>query len=254
MRKMKQRVPYWVGIIYGPVSSRRLGSSLGINLFPSRKVCNFDCIYCHFGKTGEGGSRPEKLPLPSADEVGRALATYLLSSTQPEVITFAGNGEPTLHPRFAEIVTKVVGVRDRLAPEVPLAILSNSTRVHDLRVRTALLALDLRVMKLDAAEQETFMQMHRPYQRIQVKEIVAGLCRLRPLTVQSLFVEGEVENCSEVKVERLIAALKQIQPYEVEVYTAVRWTAELFVKAVDGRRLEKIAAMINAAGIRARVY
>jgi wyosine [tRNA(Phe)-imidazoG37] synthetase (radical SAM superfamily) len=251
---MKQPIPYWTGIIYGPVSSRRLGSSLGINLFPGRKVCNFDCIYCHFGRTAEGGSKPEGSPLPSADEVGEALANYPLSSARPEVITFAGNGEPTLHPRFAEIVTKVVRVRDRLAPEVPLAILSNSTRVHDPRVRPALLALDLRVMKLDAAEQETFMQMHRPHQRVQVEEVIAGLCHLRPLIVQSLFVEGEVENCSEAKVKRLVAALKQIQPCEVEVYTAVRWTAERFVKAVDSRRLERIAAMIHAAGIRARVY
>lgn len=251
---MRQRVPYWTDILYGPVPSRRLGYSLGINLFPPRKVCNFDCIYCHFGGTTEEDSRPEKSPLPSADEVGEALANYLLSSARPEVITFAGNGEPTLHPRFAEIVTEVVGVRDRLAPEVPLAILSNSTRVNDPRVRSALVTLDRRIMKLDAAEQETFVQMYRPHQRSRVEEIIAGLCRLRPLTIQSLFVEGEVENCSDAKVERLIDALKQIRPREVEVYTAVRWTAERFVKAVDRRRLERIAAMINTAGVRARVY
>ena len=251
---MKQQVPYWTNILYGPILSRRLGSSLGINLFPHRKICNIDCIYCHFGGTAEGNSRPERFPLLSADEVGEALANYLLSSARPEVITFAGNGEPTLHPGFVKIVTEVIGVRDRLAPEVSLAILSNSTRINDPQVRAALLALDLRVMKLDVAEQETFVQMYRPHQRIQVEEIVVGLCRLRPLTIQSLFVEGEVENCSDAKVERLINALKQIQPREVEVYTAVRWTAERFVKAVDRPRLERIAAMINAAGIRARVY
>lgn len=251
---MKQRVPYWAGILYGPVPSRRLGLSLGINLFPSRKVCNFDCIYCHFGGTSEEAFRSEQPSLPSATEVGRALATYLRSSPRPEVITFAGNGEPTLHPHFAEIVPEVVRVRDQLAPKIPLAILSNSTRVTEARVRTALLTLDLRVMKLDAAGQETFLQMHRPQQRLQVAEVVAGLCHVRPLIVQSLFVEGVVENSSDAQVECLIAALRQIQPREVEVYTAVRWTAERFVHAVDRQRLERISAMITAAGISARVY
>lgn len=251
---MKQRLPYWAGIVYGPVSSRRLGRSLGINLFPSRKVCNFDCIYCHLGRGVEREARSEQSPLPSAAEVGRALATYLLCSPRPEVITFAGNGEPTLHPHFAEIVSEVVRVRDQRAPEIPLAILSNSTRVTDARVRTALLALDLRVMKLDTAEQKTFLQMHRPRPWLWVVEVIAGLCQVRPLIVQTLFVEGPVENSSDAQVECLIAALKQIQPREVQVYTAERWTAERFVRVVDRQRLEQIAAMINSSGIKAQAY
>lgn len=252
--KMKKQVPYWTGIVYGPISSRRLGLSLGINLFPPRKVCNFDCVYCHFGGTAEKDVRLEHPLLPSAAKVGEALATYLRGSPHPQVITFAGNGEPTLHPHFAKIVSEVIRVRDQLAPEVPLAILSNSTGVTDLQVRSALLALDLRVMKLDTADQRTFLEMHRPHQQLQVADIVAGLSHLRPLIVQSLFVEGAVKNSSDAQVECLITALQRIQPREVQVYTAERWTAERFVQAVDRQRLEQIAGMINAAGIYAQVY
>lgn len=250
----KQRVPYWTDIVYGPVPSRRLGLSLGINLFPGRKVCNVNCVYCHFGKTGEKEVKVGYRFLPSATEVGRALTSYLLRSPRSQVITFAGNGEPTLHPHFAAIVPEVVQIRNQCAPGTPLTILSNSTRVTDAEVRKALLALDLRVMKLDAAEQETFLQMHRPHQRIEVTEIVAGLCAVRPLIVQSLFVEGTVNNSSDAQVEHLIAALQQIQPCAVQVYTAERWTAERFVRAVSRHRLEQIAGMITAAGMRARVY
>jgi wyosine [tRNA(Phe)-imidazoG37] synthetase (radical SAM superfamily) len=252
--KMKQRVPYATEIVYGPVPSRRLGLSLGLNVFPARKVCNFDCLYCHCGRGSEQEAKGTPTALPSATEVGRALSNYLRSSPHPEVITFAGNGEPTLHPHFAEIVAEVIQVRDQLAPGLPLAILSNSTRVTDARVRSALLTLDRRVMKLDTAEQDTFLRLDRPRPWLGVADVIAGLCRLRPVILQVLFVEGAVANTSETHVESLIAACKQIQPGEVQVYTAVRWTAERCVRAVGRPRLEQIAARINAAGIRARVY
>ena len=253
---MQRRVPCWADIVYGPIASRRLGLSLGINLFPRRKVCNFSCVYCHFGATTDelpatdGGATG----LPAAGDVCRALAAHLENLGAPEVITFAGNGEPTLHPRFPEIVAEVVALRNRLAPEVPLAILSNSTQVHNRRVREALMALDQRVMKLDAAEPETFRRMARPRRPVRMDDIVKGLASLRPVFIQSLFVEGEVENCSREKVERLVSALQRIQPCEVEVHTATRWTAESYVKPVDRRRLERIAETMNAAGIQARVY
>jgi wyosine [tRNA(Phe)-imidazoG37] synthetase (radical SAM superfamily) len=252
---IQKRVRCWTDIVYGPISSRRLGLSLGLNLFPQRKVCNFNCVYCHFGATERKAASNGGRPLPAPADVRRALAAHLAHLGPPEVITFAGNGEPTLHPRFPEIVREVVAVRDRLAPGVPLAILSNSTRAHRPRIREALMALDQRIMKLDAAEPRTFRLMARPRQAVRFDDVARGLEGLRPLFVQSLFVEGdEVENCSREKVDRLVRALRRIRPCEVEVYTATRWTAENFIKPVDRRRLDRIAETMNAAGIRARVY
>jgi len=191
---------------------------------------------------------------PSPESIGAAVQSELEEGCALDVITIAGNGEPTLHPDFRAVVDALVAVRDRMAPGMPIAILSNSSRVSMPEVREALQRIDRRIMKLDAANQALFARLNRPLAHQRVEEIVQALCFLRPLTIQTLFISGEVDNSGDEQVDDLIEAYGEIGPEEVQVYSTARYPAEPFVFPVSRARLEAIAERLGAAGVPARVY
>lgn len=233
-------------IIYGPIQSRRLGRSLGVNVLPTeKKVCSFDCVYCQYGWTCcQDGSDPATgQRLPTDEEISRALEKSLKSGIEVDVITLAGNGEPTLHPQFREISQVVKAVRDRLAPAVKTCILSNSSTVNFESVREGLFLIDRKIMKLDAGTEETFRKVNRPRGGLALDKIVEILAGFENVEIQALFFAGEVCNSSEEDIRCWLEALKKIGPVRVQVYSLDRTTAMPGLTALDKPQLDKIAEL-----------
>jgi wyosine [tRNA(Phe)-imidazoG37] synthetase (radical SAM superfamily) len=247
-------IPLKTGILYGPVDSRRLGRSLGINLLPAgRKVCTFDCAYCQYGWTDRSADASDGFLKPG--EVERALEALLPTLPRPPAyLTFSGNGEPTLHPAFPEIVERVIAVRDRLAPSARTAILSNSGTAGREDIRRALRRLDIRIMKLDAGTEAGFSGFNRPLGGLTLEGIADGLAELGEVTVQSLWAGGASGNRSEGEVEAWITRLRRIRPWEVQVYSLARGWPEPGLEPLERRALESIGKNVRAAGIPAAIY
>jgi len=244
------------GIIYGPIASRRFGPSLGINLLPvGKKACSFNCVYCHYGWTElyarNAGMFAEYFA--SVMEVNAAVADAvdeaLEKSVQINVITFSGNGEPTLHPRFPEIVDNVILIRDRMVPGTLVQILSNSATLDCKGVPEALSRLDRRIMKLDAGTEEMFAVVNRPAAGVTLAGVIEGLKRLDDVTIQTAIMEGGIDNSTDEAVAALIGCLKRIGPREVQLYSIDRPPADGSLRRVSDERLEAIAGMVRAAGI-----
>jgi len=217
------------GIIYGPVHSRRLGLSLGINILPGNvKVCPFNCIYCQYGwtKIHQIKIKSGHLGLPTAKVVKEALWVALEELVQPvSYITFSGNGEPTLHSDFSQIVEEITAVRDKLAPWAKTAILSNSALAGDEETRKSLSRLDLRIMKLDCGSEEIFRKYNQPSRGISLETITEGLVKLSqmaPVTIQTLFSVGKRGNFTTQNISLWIQRLRRIGPSSVQVYTLDR--------------------------------
>jgi wyosine [tRNA(Phe)-imidazoG37] synthetase (radical SAM superfamily) len=254
-------MPLQEHIVYGPVRSRRLGRSLGINLLPPlAKVCNLDCAYCQYGFT-RGANRPRGggTSWPTADAVRAALVERLSRAAQTDElidrITVAGHGEPTLHPDFDDVTVSLREVRDRFAPRVPIAILSNSTTAMWEDVRRTLALYDERHMKLDAGDPLTYARINGI--GVSVAAIVDALRRLPSIVVQSMFVAdaaGEIDNARPEAVAPWLRALELVQPLAVHVYTLDRAPARQTLRAVSYRRLREIAEEVRAAGIKAVVF
>lgn len=255
-------LPLQSGIIYGPILSRRLGFSLGINLLPSGyKLCSFNCLYCQYGWTHKPTLNPtyQVNDMPRPKEVSAALERYLQrvvrQRTNLDSITFSGNGEPTLHPDLAEIVEGVKTLRDQYVPQVKLAILSNSSTVGRKDVRDALEVLDLKVMKLDAGSEEIIRRLNGPTPPFYLGEIVTGLKRLRDVILQSLFVQGRIANADPDSVESWLEKVAEIQPNLVQVYTLDRVPAERRIWKVNLATLQWIAGQVRwRTGVPVEVY
>ena len=237
-------LPLKKGIIYGPVHSRRLGLSLGINLLPTdKKYCSFNCIYCHYGfndvHTLELKEETDQVPTPQ--EVKQALEDYLKKDKNINYITFSGNGEPTLHPHFSEVVDIVKKVRDEYVPEVKVTILSNSSTVDRPEIRKALEKIDLRIMKLDCGNEKTWRQLNHPFKTLSYEKTVENLRKLKGIIIQTIFVQGRVDNTKVEEVEEWISRLKEIQPNEVQIYTCDRPVPDKGVEKVPKDVLKKIA-------------
>jgi len=246
-------------ICYGPVSSRRLGCSLGINLLPFEyKLCSLNCVYCQYGWTRnctlKAGRRSADLPSP--EEVSSALRESLVKLKEkgitPSYITFSGNGEPTLHPEFERIVQVVKKVRDELAPDALVAILSNSTTVTSEAVRRGLEECDVRIMKVDCGDVGIFASYNRPCRGVKLKNVLAGLKMLSDFAVQTLFTDW---NSGDSSIEKWIEVVGDLKPSAVQLYTLDRSTPCPELEAVSKERLEDIARRLEeASGIRAGVY
>ena len=239
------------GIIYGPVNSRRLGSSLGINLLPTRyKVCPFNCAYCQYGFTEGIGyvASSDGQDMPTVDEVIGALEEALGEYPSVSYITFSGNGEPTLHPEFGAIVDKIKGIRNHLAPLARLAVLSNSALVGREEVRASLSRLDARFMKLDAGDEETFRRFNRPHQDIKYDDILSGLKELKDITIQALFAGGESGNFSDRSIASWIEKIYEIKPNECHIYSIERPAADRRLKLIDESGLRKIKERAESLG------
>ncbi|HXY19635.1 MAG TPA: radical SAM protein [Gemmatimonadales bacterium] len=227
----------WEGIINGPVRSRRLGVSLGLNLIPLRsKLCTFDCPYCECGLNTPKAPRSR---WPSPDLVADALRKTLeYLGEPPDRVTFAGNGEPTMHPRFALVVERVLEVRDRLAPGLMVAVMSNGLSCGKPAVRSALDRVDERLMKLDPGPPALVNGV--AYDRRRLVEDLRGLV---DVTVQALVVQGPgYDGASEESVGEWLAALARLQPKAVQVYSIARPPADPRVRPVARAQLEAIAA------------
>jgi wyosine [tRNA(Phe)-imidazoG37] synthetase (radical SAM superfamily) len=247
------------GIIYGPVNSRRLGRSLGLNIMPTAsKLCPFNCIYCHYGWTTyvEPDASGHLGELPSAGDVKQALERALPGiDPPPAFITFSGNGESTVHPEFERIVEAVAAVRDRSGVDAKVAILSNSCAVTSEKVRRALGKLDVRIMKLDAGNQEVFEMMNRPAPGITLGGIVEGLETLDDVTLQSMFVQGEVTNAADAHVDAWFEKVAEIEPVFVQVYSIENAPAMSTLEGVPREKLEAIVERLETSlGIEARAY
>lgn len=232
----------WAGIINGPVRSRRLGISLGLNILPPRsKLCTMDCPYC---ECGFDTPKAEGSRWPSPDIVADALAKTLVGlEVRPDWITFAGNGEPTMHPRFAGVVDRVLAVRDAGAPAAKVGILCNGLAAGKPAVRDALNRLDARIMKLDPGPPERVNGV--AYDREMLVRSYAGL---RDLTIQAMVVDGPGwSGASESAVEEWLTCLRRIQPAAVQVYSLDRQPADPSITRVARERLLEIAARARGA-------
>jgi wyosine [tRNA(Phe)-imidazoG37] synthetase (radical SAM superfamily) len=244
-------------ITYGPVPSRRLGRSLGINLLPpGRKVCSFDCQYCQYGFAQavaelSPGSHTFSTPTEVQDAVEAALAGL---AEPPRWLTFSGNGEPTLYPYFPEIVERILALRDRVVPGARTAILSNSTQVGHSEIREALARLDARIMKLDAGTQAGFERYNQPASGLRVDTIVDGLIRLGNLTLQSLFTGGPSGNLDRTEVEGWLAAVAKIRPVMVQLYTLDRESPNQGLLRARSEQLQDLQERLLALGIPSTVY
>jgi len=260
---VRQTIDLQQGILYGPVRSRRLGLSLGLNILPDEiKVCSFDCRYCQYSWTGMLAIQPSLYAqfLPDRQTVSRALRRKLAAlerdGTPPDVITFSGNGEATLHPEFPAMVEDVVALRDALAPGCRTAILSNSTTVHKPEVREALLRMDDPILKLDAGREETVRRLNGPARGVEFAAMVKGLRAMgRAATLQALFVEGAVDNSAGEEVDAWLEIVHSIGPRKVQIYTLDRGPADKGLLPVPLERLRSIAEEVRRrAQVEAEVY
>lgn len=243
--------------IFGPVHSRRLGVSLGINLLPEDgKFCTFDCIYCECGFNKD--FRPKK-KLPTREQVRESLEARLLdmqrNGPKPDVLTFAGNGEPTAHPQFAGIIEDTLALRDKYFPQAKVSVLSNSTFIHQPDVFAALNKIDNNILKLDTIDADYIHLVDRPTSHYDVQKIIEGMKAFKSnLIIQTMFMKGkykgkEVDNTSDKYVLPWLETVKEIAPRQVMIYTIDRETPDQDLLKATHEELDRIGELVNAAGI-----
>ena len=248
-------------IIFGPIRSRRLGLSLGVNLLPTHsKLCNFDCIYCECGWNADNASSRR---FNSREEVSsrleEVLSEMVAAGTPPDVITFAGNGEPTMHPDFEAIIDDTIALRDRLCPSAKVSVLSNATMIGRESVRRALKRVDNNILKLDSAFDETVRAVNNPCGSYSVENVVENL-RLfdGQFILQTMFLRGEyngqkIDNTTNREVEAWLHIVADLHPQKVMVYSLDRDTPCKSLEKVTREELQQIAARVEALGIECSV-
>lgn len=243
--------------IFGPVHSRRLGLSLGINLLPADgKVCSFDCIYCECGFNED--HRPA-LPLPTREAVAKALEERLIQmraeGRMPDVLTFAGNGEPTCHPHFAEIISDTIRLRNQYCPEAKVSVLSNATMIHRQTVHDALMQVDNNILKLDTIDPIYINKVDHPNGTYDVDVIIDRMKAFNGhLIIQTMFMRGDcngesVDNTGEEYVAPWLEAVKDIKPHQVMIYTIDRETPTQGLLKATHEQLDAIRDRVIDAGI-----
>ena len=243
--------------IFGPVHSRRLGVSLGINLLPADgKFCTFDCIYCECGFNGD--HRPHQ-KLPTREEVFHALETRLqdmkLNGPKPDVLTFAGNGEPTAHPQFAGIIEDTLRLRDNYFPEAKVSVLSNSTFLYKPEVFEALNKIDNNILKLDTVDATYINKVDRPTGHYDVLQVIEYMKAFKGnLIVQTLFMKGtfegeNVDNTTDEYVLPWLEVVKEINPRQVMIYTIDRETPAPDLLKATHEELDRIGKLLLEADI-----
>ncbi len=249
-------------IVFGPVHSRRLGVSLGMNLLPvDGKFCSFDCIYCECGLNATHRTRT---PLPTRKAVKEALEAKLLAmqaeGLTPDVITFAGNGEPTMHPAFAGVIDDTIELRNRLCPKARVAVLSNATMLHKQDVFDALNKIEDNILKLDSVLDSRIQQLNVPNSpQFTAEKLIGQLLRFNGnLIVQTMFITGEyqgqsVDNTTEEEITGWLDALRRIHPKQVMIYTIERETPVKGLRKVSKEVLDAIAHHARQAGFEVSV-
>ena len=239
--------------IFGPIHSRRLGISLGINLLPADgKVYSFDCIYCECGFNA--AHRPQK-PLPTREEVAQKLEEKLQQMNTegqlPDVLTFAGNGEPTCHPHFAEIIDDTIRLRDQYCPQAKVTVLSNSTMSHRQQVHDALMRVDNNILKLDTIDPLYINKVDQPVGTYDVQQIIERMKAFNGhLIIQTMFLKGPgIDNTTDHYVAPWLEAVKAINPQQVMIYTIDRETPDQSLRKATHEELDAIRDRVIAAGI-----
>ena len=242
-------------IVYGPIRSRRLGVSLGMNLMPTTaKLCTFDCVYCECG-----WNQPVSHPvLPTREQVREALTSHLiaLSSNQLDVITFSGNGEPTLHPEFLGIIEDTCALRDRYCPQAKISVLSNSTQLGRADVVKALRMCDNRILKLDSAIDKTMRLIDKPVnENLTVEQVAEWLSLFEgDFTLQTCFLRGEyegqvIDNTTPEELSAWYTMIERLRPKQVMIYVIDRATPLQTLSKVPAAEMEAIAAPLREKGI-----
>lgn len=247
--------------IVGPIHSRRLGISLGVNLLPKDgKVCSFDCLYCECGWNADhrGGH------LPDADEVMHELETKLqtmhAAGEALDVITFAGNGEPTLHPDFPRVIERTLQLRDQYYPKVKVSVLSNATQIGKEAVRAALLRVDNNILKIDGAFDETIRLIDQPADsHYTVRQVIEWMKTFQgQLIVQTMFVRGEhnshrVDNTTPQEVAAWCDLMREVRPHQIMVYSLDRPTPEPNLTKVSKEEMAQLVAPLVAEGFQVMI-
>ena len=245
--------------IFGPIRSRRLGVSLGINLLPEDgKVCTFDCLYCECGFNAD---RKAHRPLPTREEVAAALEEKLQAmqaqGVAPDVLTFAGNGEPTIHPKFAAIIDDTLALRDKYFPNAKVSVLTNATLVTRPAVFEALSRVDNNILKLDTVCEEYIRFVDRPTMAYNLDAIIDKLTAFGSnAVIQTMFMKGEVggrsvDNTGDEYVLPWLQTVKKIAPREVMIYTVDRETPQEGLKKATREELDRIVELLRNEGISA---
>ncbi len=245
--------------VFGPIKSRRLGISLGINLLPDDgKVCTFDCLYC---ECGFNAAHRTKKHLPTRKNVAEALEKRLKemigNNEYPDVLTFAGNGEPTIHPEFGEIIEDTIRLRDRYCPEAKISVLTNATLIGRKNVFDALCKVDNNILKLDTVNSDYISFIDRPTGKYDLESIVECMKAFNGRAViQTMFLKGEVDgrdvnNTGDEFVLPWIDTIKGIAPREVMIYTIDRETPQQGLIKATHEELDRIVAMLEKEGIKA---
>lgn len=248
-------------LVFGPISSRRLGRSLGLNILPKEhKLCNFDCVYC---ECGEDHEKHQNVKFPTVEDIIEELLLkcQMLNDRGIEIdtISFAGNGEPTLHPDFEEIMYSVKTVRDLLLPKAKIAVLNNATLLHKRQVKNALDIADYSICKLDAGDEKSFHLINRPLGNLSYQKVKENLMNYgNKLIIQSLFFKGKNENevlgnFNDEEIEKYLKEVARIKPESVMLYSLDRTTAIPDLEAVSIPQLKTIAQRLNQLGITATV-
>jgi len=250
-------------IVFGPVKSRRFGVSLGMNLLPTNyKYCTFNCIYCECGWTFKNNA--EKIKLPSREEIRSELDNRLqkmkVEGTAPDNITFAGNGEPTVHPHFSGIIDDTIELRNNYFPKAEITVLSNSSLLHKKTVFDALNKVDNNVLKLDSVIEETFENLNLPAPGIKLDSIIQNIKKFKGnQIIQTLFVRGKnngqfVDNTTDLEIDAWLKVLNDIKPKYVMLYPIDRDTAAKGLEKISTEELESIAEKVEKIGIKTKIY
>ncbi len=250
-------------LIFGPVKSRRLGVSLGINLLPVHgKYCNFNCVYCECGWTPEDQKPDIKLPdrLSLSRQLEARLKELKGTPLEPDSLTFAGNGEPTMHPDFAGIIDDTCRLRDAYAKDAKISVLSNGSMLHKKEVFEALKKIENNIQKLDGGNETMIRRINMPRKAVKLAEYVQQLIGFNgEVIIQSLFFKGNTagthfDNTSETEVTDWLDLITRIRPKQVMVYTIERDTAGEGLEKVSRNKLEEIALKVRQLGIDAAIF
>ncbi|MCF0200023.1 MAG: radical SAM protein [Bacteroidales bacterium] len=250
-------------LVFGPLKSRRLGISLGVNLMPKAgKLCSFNCIYCECG--WNDAERDQHLTRPTAEAIESALENKLkeLKGTafEPQSITFSGNGEPTLHPQFPEIIDSVIQLRDTYCPKAVISVLTNGTTIGNEKVFNALKKIENNIIKLDGGTQDCIEAINLPNFKFDLDHYIEQLKRFEgALTIQTLFLRGEhngktIDNTTEAEVTLWLEHLKAIRPKRVMMYVIERATPEENLEKLSKAELEAIAERVKPLGIETEIF
>lgn len=230
-------------LVYGPVTSQRYGSTLGVNLLGSEKVCSYNCVYCSLGPTELTMNKVRKGHVfPALDDIRQAFRTYIKKSVPMEAVVVSGNGEPTLYPEFDEAIKMIKELRDEHVPGKKVIVLTNGAHLDSKKVVHGLNLADERVIKVDAGNDILLQKVNDPLIRINMAKFLSGVHRLKDCVVQSMFFSGTVDNTENEFLEEWIEVLGMIKPKGIQICTLTRPTPVMpGLKAVDEDTLYSIA-------------